>query len=213
MPPKVFLSHGSLFRNWKFKISAVNSVSASAIPIYIMRHSKESLTATFCYKYELFSHPDQHPKFCTLNYGISGFTKVFYFPDGRNSVGYWEKNPFLWNQWFQGYITLFWISQVVLVVFQVVTGEAHYAKASLLVQYRLICSKPHRVAIGQTSVKISESRILTSSRFWKPPAVFTSWTWEGGWPEQLLQAPSNKCFILLVTGSPQEFLSHILPGN
>lgn len=45
-------------------------------------------------------------------------------------------------------------------VFQVVTGEAHYAKASLLVQYRLICSKPHRVAIGQTSVKISESRIL-----------------------------------------------------
>lgn len=160
MPPKVFLSHDSLFRNWKFKISAVNSVSASAIPIYIMRHSKESLTATFCYKYELFSHPDQHPKFCTLNYGISGFTKVFYFPDGRNSVGYWEKNPFLWNQWFQGYITLFWISQVVLVVFQVVTGEAHYAKASLLVQYRLICSKPHRVAIGQTSVKISESRIL-----------------------------------------------------
>lgn len=41
-------------------------------------------------------------------------------------------------------------------VLQVVTGEAgvvHYTKASLLVEYRLICSKALRVAIGQTFVK------------------------------------------------------------
>lgn len=60
------------------------------------------------------------------------------------------------NQSFQGYVPLIWISLVVLLVFQVVPGEAwvvHYTKASLLVEYRLIHSKALRVATGQTFVK------------------------------------------------------------
>lgn len=89
---------------------------------------------------------------------------------------------------------------VLLLVLQVVTGEAHiahYVEASLLVECRLTYPKARKVATGQTFVK-SQSRMLTSSPFW---------------PEQLLWATYIKCFILLVTGSPQEFLSHILPGN
>lgn len=47
-------------------------------------------------------------------------------------------------------------SLMVLLVFLVITVGAqrvHYAKASLLVEYRLICSKAHRVVIGQTYVE------------------------------------------------------------
>lgn len=64
-------------------------------------------------------------------------------------------------------------SLVLLLVFQVVTGEAHiahYAKSSLLVEYRLTYPKAHKVAIGQTFVK-SQSWMLTSSHFWES-AVF-----------------------------------------